>query len=599
LPLPLFLVLIILAMRNVLLLPGELEKSAEPCKPAAPVKPPPPSKQKGKKESKAAAAPAVQAHQAAAAPAASSPKPSPPILKQVAPPPVPVPKRVEPVPKPAKPELKSAASSAAIVGPPVWIFCAPQWQECVCPGKVRWGSRKKWLEIPLKDGAEEVRVKCSIDMLEDIAPGDDDKHCECAIPPGSELYQRVNPGLLPVDAAAKSEDQLVSSCEIFEREAGGQPWAKSLWDAVETLCAPGKASLREAGAKALKESTIRATLRAWVDPRFEKNYKKYFDENGWIEYAFLNHYAGTPGSRFTRETEELIRSVHLFSTKPIVVVSFGMTTPPQWNPERYERLVLLHAAPFPPEPFRSFHFNKLRAMLMIRARVAVQLDSDQFVAPGVDILFKRTEEEITKEYPLPILPVHFLDRNPKDDLSIGNRVKYWHRVCPEGGRKCSRQTLRWGHAHPTWTHWALPFVGRWLRSNLRDETLPPLDGVKALRVLDVPEDEDLLNVAMWEEGASKQWCKFDVPGPGDFDGWLAHREGMDITADNRFHVIGAPKVFYTAHGATKPDESAVYIDRIEEKHNDGSLPPPIVFKGKFYKTGEELRKQHPKLKCLI
>lgn len=570
-----------LSMRNVLLLPGELEKSAEPCKPSAPVvKPHPPTKQNSKKA--AAAAPAAQAHQAAAAAAPLPPKLS---LKPPSPP---------PAPKPAEPDPKSAVPA----GPPVWIFCAPQWQECVCPGKVRWGSRKRWLEIPLKEG-DEVKVKCSIDVLEDIAPGDDDKHCECAISPGSELFQRVNPGLLPAAAAAKSEERIVSSCEISEREAGGQPWAKSLWNAVETLCAPGKASLREAGAKALKESTIRAMLRAWLDPRFEKNYKKFFDENGWIEYTFLNHYAGTPGSRFTRETEELIRSVHLFSAKPIVVVSFGMTTPPDWTPERYDRLVLLHAAPFPPEPSRSFHFNKLRAMLMVRARVAVQLDSDQFVAPGVDVLFRRTEEEITEQYPLPILPVHFLDRNPKDELSIGNRVKYWHRVCPDGGRKCARQTLRWGHAHPTWTHWALPFIGRWLRSNLRDETLPPLDGVKALRVLDVPEDEDLLNVAMWEEGASKQWCKFDVPGPGDFDGWLARRDGMDILADNRFHVTGAPKVFYTAHGATKPDESSDYIDRIEERYKEESLPPPIVFKGKFYKTGEELRKSHPKLKCLI
>ena len=30
----------------------------------------------------------------------------------------------------------------------------------------------------------------------------------------------------------------------------------------------------------------------------------------------------------------------------------------------------------------------------------------------------------------------------------------------------------WGHAHPTWTFWALPFLGRWIRRHLRDETLP-------------------------------------------------------------------------------------------------------------------------------
>ena len=28
------------------------------------------------------------------------------------------------------------------------------------------------------------------------------------------------------------------------------------------------------------------------------------------------------------------------------------------------------------------------------------------------------------------------------------------------------------HAHPTWTYWALPFFGRWVRRHFRDERLP-------------------------------------------------------------------------------------------------------------------------------
>lgn len=28
------------------------------------------------------------------------------------------------------------------------------------------------------------------------------------------------------------------------------------------------------------------------------------------------------------------------------------------------------------------------------------------------------------------------------------------------------------HAHPTWTFWALPFFGRWVRRHFRDELLP-------------------------------------------------------------------------------------------------------------------------------
>ena len=40
-----------------------------------------------------------------------------------------------------------------------------------------------------------------------------------------------------------------------------------------------------------------------------------------------------------------------------------------------------------------------------------------------------------------------------------------------------------------------------------------------LRVGDIPEDEDLLNVALWEERATKQWCHLTM-------GW-GHEEEKD------------------------------------------------------------------------
>ena len=70
--------------------------------------------------------------------------------------------------------------------------------------------------------------------------------------------------------------------------------------------------------------------------------------------------------------------------------------------------LLLHAAPMGPDAHRSFNFNKLRSFLISRelpsaeldldsqppvsrrtcseARVGVELDSDQFVGPGVDYM---------------------------------------------------------------------------------------------------------------------------------------------------------------------------------------------------------------------
>jgi len=346
---------------------------------------------------------------------------------------------------------------------------------------------------------------------------------------------------------------------------------------------------------------MRSLMRVWVDNRFAVNYKRFFNKKGWAERGFVNYYAGAPGGKHVRMTEELIHSVHAFSSEPIIVFHFGTSTPASWSAEQWPQLVLFHAAPIPSHAGRSFNFNKLRAMLLARVRVGVELDSDQFVAPGVDAIFGRTAQEITKDYAMPILPVHFLDRSPRDTGA------YWARYCP--GDVCRWQTARWGHAHPTWTFWALPWIGRWLRRNFRDEWLPELKGgdMSALRVTDIPEDEDLLNVATWEEGGTKQWCKLDLPGPDDFAALLHAEPGAkrctwscgDISPDRRFHPRGAAKAFYTAHHAVDPIASKRYVAQLKEKDAKNSLPPPIMYRGIFYKTGQEMMAEHPDIKCII
>merc|ERR1712151_169930 len=236
-------------------------------------------------------------------------------------------------------------------------------------------------------------------------------------------------------------------------------------------------------------------------------------------------------------------------------------------------------------------------MGLARVKTGVQLDSDQFVAPGVDAIFASTEREVNERYPLPILPAHFLDRTPRDT------GKYWERYCPQG--KCEFQTARWGHAHPTWTYWAAPFIGRWLRRNLRDETLPAKGRMIPMQVLrDVPEDEDLLNVATWEEGGRKQWCKLDLPGPEDFEPFLRTPPGEenckgcgDIMSDSRFHPSGVAKVYYTAHHAVDPAQTRRYIKKLEEFR--GWSGPAISYKGRLYRSGEELRQARPEVTCLI
>jgi hypothetical protein len=500
-------------------------------------------------------------------------------------------------------ELQSLVQIRTAVQPsPVWTFCAGQYQECACPGAVRWGTGNQWHTIWLESGAKQQTVKCSVDKLPDVAPGDSTKHCQCAVQPHSSFFQLLNPGLIVADQASKAQPTV--SCEILEAGRQDGHAANALWEAVMAFCSSDWAksnSITKQGDRAMSQETMQSLMRAWVDKRFIGNYERLFDSSGWAPRGFVNYYAGLPGGKHTRMTEKLIESVHAFSSQPIIVFNFGMVTPTDWNAQRWPRLVLLHASPIPAEEGRSFNFNKLRAMLMARVRTGVQLDSDQFVAPGVDAIFQRTEDEVTQNYAMPILPVHFLDRGPADQGA------YWNRYCPHD--HCRWQTARWGHAHPTWTYWALPWVGRWLRRNFRDETLPELKGgsMSALRVTDIPEDEDLLNIATWEEGGTKQWCKFDVPGPSDFDSLLEmsemdeseQPEFADIVEDGRWYPDGAAKVFYTAHHAVDPDETQGYIEKLSLLLKTHKLPPPIQYKGKFYTSGAAMKSEHPESRCII
>lgn len=512
-------------------------------------------------------------------------------------------KEVEKVPEEAPPEASAPTGKAQ------WVFCAAQWQDCTCQGNVRWGNKEKWLIIKPKKAGELQTVKCSVQVLEDVLPGDDGKHCDCEVIPGSSFHRGLNPMWLEDQEAEEMGAPLVASCDLW-REDSESPWGQKQWMATEAFCSEDWDG-EEAGERKMSLSTMQKLMEARVDPHFREAYRKNFAESGamkgWTKRAFLNYFAGPPAGKHAKMTEELIRSVHMFSEELIIVVNFGMTSSVKLTPKRFPRLILLHGRPMHTDLKRSFNFNKLRAFLFSRALAGVGLDSDQFVAPGVDRLFEMTEREITEKYPLPIMPVHFLDRGPKD-LGI-----WWSRYCPND--VCSLQTLRWGHAHPTWTYWALPFIGRWLRRNFRDETLPKVTSGKvkapALRVVEIPEDEDLLNVGLWEEKATKQWCKFDITDPLEFHflfEWktkYGNRCSMgghgcaNISPDRRFYKHGAAKLFYTAHHAVEPADTHKQVDRISKKLKEGSWPnSTIVFQQKLW-TAEDLRKDHPQLECLV
>ncbi|CAE7343993.1 unnamed protein product, partial [Symbiodinium pilosum] len=452
---------------------------------------------------------------------------------------------------------------------------------------------------------------CDVQTLGDPVPGEDGKHCQCLVKHNSLFEKQLNPMLLSEKLADKEGSRLIASCDIFEASRSKGPEDQALWEAVEPFCseaweedAAQDTSLK-AGPHRLAFSSLQKLMQARIDARFAKNYDRLVGEDGWLPRAFVNYYAGAPGSKHANMTEQLIRSVHMFSEAPIIVLHLGSRTPDSWTAERFPQLLLVHAAPMEPDAHRSFNFNKLRSFLISRAKTGVELDSDQFVGPGVDYMFEMSEKEITKDTPLPILPVHFYSFTQAD---TPNNI-WWKRYCPDPPA-CQRHTMRWSHAHPTWTFYSLPFLGRWLRRHFRDEQLPAssdqVGKLAALAVAKIPEDEDLLNVATWEEKGTKQWCKFDNDYHEFVDmlSWTP-QDGErtttgDIGTDPKFYPHGAAKAFWTAHNCKDPAATAKMLDEIEKRYKQGLYPKStITYKGRFWQSGSQLREAYPDLPCIF
>merc|ERR1712194_54175 len=90
-------------------------------------------------------------------------------------------------------------------------------------------------------------------------------------------------------------------------------------------------------------------------------------------------------------------------------------------------------------------------MLATRVLTGIQLDGDQVVAPGIDRMYAATRREMTEYHPWVMLPTHWMSRDGKADSEDRRKLAF------EGFS--GERSLRWGHAHPTWTYWCLPFLG--------------------------------------------------------------------------------------------------------------------------------------------
>jgi len=353
---------------------------------------------------------------------------------------------------------------------------------------------------------------------------------------------------------------------------------------------PWQASQQEAAGSLCAHTATGRYVEAFLDTRFRDHYKRIFTEpGGWAKEAYVNYVAvgGNKGMYFEQLTEALVDSVHRFSTRPIIVVNFGSMAPKSLDPVRFPRLVLLHAHGV---SGISFNFNKMIAILVAKVQTGVSVDSDMMVGPNADRLFNRTREEVTEEYPYPMLPTHYLDRDKDNaDARFNNFLNFDCQGCP-------KPTMRWGQAHPTWTYWAFPFVSRWLvaKATGKAEHAVPTAGIG--------EDEDLLNVALWAENATKSWCMYQMMGAS----WVhenflpQHPPGpAPFYEDASRYKDGVPIGFYMIHGEHEVSKVYKAMALLEDKLNHATELSPFFHKGKFYSDFSALKKDDPLLRCTM
>jgi len=348
-------------------------------------------------------------------------------------------------------------------------------------------------------------------------------------------------------------------------------------------------NLERAMSEICKSKKLAGLLEAFLVPGYESQYQQWYRTDGWVDEAFVNYFAnkGAGGEKYLKQTELLIESVHRFSSRPIVAVNFG-TSPAPAHWKNHERLILLEAKPMPEG--ESFNYNKFRAMLFAQVRTGIELDSDQLVVRGVDHMFLRTSQEVTRDYPYPILPVHWMSKDDDPAFQhVPNPYKDYDYKCAN----CPNRTMRWGHAHPTWTHWALPFIGNLLDKYLEKKMLGKIPGGT------IAEDEDALNIGSWQVQATKQWCKFDIPSMDLFAHFLSqdpvplHKAAT--FADPKWYPKGIPLVFYTAHDAKDPVKTKELLEQLTKSWPADS----IYYNGKFYPDALALKVDDPDLRCLM
>eukprot|EP00933_Yihiella_yeosuensis_P033782 TRINITY_DN27420_c0_g1_i1.p1 TRINITY_DN27420_c0_g1~~TRINITY_DN27420_c0_g1_i1.p1 ORF type:complete len:729 (-),score=126.08 TRINITY_DN27420_c0_g1_i1:617-2803(-) len=493
-----------------------------------------------------------------------------------------------------------------------WTFCVMEGDVCECPsGITRYGDpdKKKWKERSNKKSPVLCHVtQYGLKPEEDISPGMI-KTCQCMLKfstcsDGRAINTKKCPGtgLSPCRAGCFPHGMVTSKNKLSKASLcrHNVPYEMLMSCDHKAGLRPPKKDHKDSKPQEIldlsthelcKDHWLAAEMEVYLECDFHENFLKWTSEKSpWIEEAYVTYVGGAKDSKFEWQCTNLIRSIDLFSTRPLVIVIFGEDFVPPTSWQTFPNIVVFRMRGI--SRGVSFNFNKVRAMIGSRVLTAIQLDTDQLIFKGMDQVFEATKREVTEHYPWPILPVHWMSR----DETPGNPYRHYAFKGWDGP-----QTMRWNHAHPTWTYWALPFLGDMMQERMAaatgrqvhikvwdleltrsDKTLFQIlklgEKAKAKRLAEMTnfmwEDEDMFNVNLWKHKVTKTWCKFDLE-----PALYTFRRGMNdnIYFDPKWYPDGLPILFLSMHN-TKNTIPTDWLLKVLEICKDGrkelDCPPP-------------------------
>jgi len=465
----------------------------------------------------------------------------------------------------------------------LWNNCAQEGEICQClSGVMRYGSpdHGAWQNLDKsKAGKGEVQVKCNAEGFGGDPKKGTSKLCQCKsaeCPDGSLADirrclegERMCPSACGRDWRPKQSSapktgqlckggpshELIFSCDraksIMPAKTHRHHEMQEVLDAsMEELC---------------KNANLKSQMETYLDCNFVKQFQTYVEhESGWFDEAYVSYVGGPKDSKHEHRATNLIRSVQAFSKLPLVlfVVDDVFEAPVFWRD--FPCLIVFKMNPL--LTWTPFNINKIRTMMTMRAVTGAELDGDQILYAGMDAIFEPTRREVTPEYPFPIMPVHWGAQEVTFDYYTGPR------------------SMRWCHAHPTWTYWSLPFYGdlfclrvtgivnpgkeiRLWKLTAKKGTAADISMKELLRLGDagkytqearveiwMTSDEPMLNVLLWKAGATKAWCKFDLEPIMFFTNMK-----VDTHADPKWYPDGLPLIFWSLHNTKQDKETDLLL----------------------------------------